>query len=247
MVPSSRPRSIPAAVALGSALLVASALGASPADAATVKPVVPSVAAYTLVLTSTEQAGCGPTSVDGSYLTLRAGVAHLAMPGRSALVGVVTRHGTAFAVHVRSTSGAKTGVDLTGTIGANHQLKGTVAYGGVFPGADTGYSCNTTFTSLVVPAAKTPCPTSAAVYAAWRKKVPVAGPAVTGFGPVTCWRTWAVAHVRGRSDGNVVFARSPKLHVNTPAEGAAFHQQVCGTPTAPKAWRGPTITLCAQG
>jgi len=30
-------------------------------------------------------------------------------------------------------------------------------------------------------------------------------------------------------------------------EGAAFAQQVCGTPTAPKAWRGPTITICSQG
>jgi hypothetical protein len=230
-------------VLVTSVFTMAGGVWAVPASAAAKAVPVPAKADYTLVLSNPKDAGCGLSTVEGSSLAIRAGVATLVLPGGPKLTGSVHRKGVTFTVHASVKQILTTTLTLTGKVSASHLLIGKSDLVGFFVDGKP-FACHYPFSGLPVPTAKTACPTSAALFAAWRAQKPPPGPFVTGFGRVTCWRTWAVANVQGQADGTAAFTRVPKLHLTTAAEGEAFHLQVCEIASAPKAWHSPDVSGC---
>lgn len=92
-------------------------------------------------------------------------------------------------------------------------------------------------------ASTTGCPTSSALYAAWRRAPgmyrPHPGARLIGFDVVGCWSQWVIAGTRGQGNGIFVFRRKPRLHAVSSGEFALFSREVCTSPSAPGAWRSP--------
>ena len=96
------------------------------------------------------------------------------------------------------------------------------------------------------PATETSCPTSAELLVAWQASPSFTSAAgITGFANISCWSTWVNAFALGNGNGAVVFVTTPTLHVASSNEGLTFHSQVCGSPSAPAAWKqNPDIAGC---